>query len=200
MKERPIIFSGDSVRAIVDGRKTQTRRVIRKARGAKSIYCGERDGLWVVERFGDPGQTIIKCPYGVPGDRLWVREKLTRPDGDPWLYAADRQPVTVAREDETEMLVWAHHKDQDFCASIHMPRWASRITLEVADVRIQRVQDITEADAEAEGVTGDDALIGQISNPFRTAFADIWDSINLRRGYGWDANPWVVAVTFRWLA
>lgn len=239
MKERPINLTADEVRAVLAGRKTQKRFVIvwkprqpgynlsASALELGHYMTGQPDSGWVLRSRGSGGcwndRTYpFKCPYST-GDRLWVREKLTRPDGDPWLYAADRQAVMVAREDETAMLTWAHHKEQDYCPSIHMPRWASRISLEVTDVRIQRVQDITAADSEAEGIykighdtihsqpwvapgvemtsaCGEKAMDWPCHNTARDAMKTLWDSINLKRGYGWDANPWVTAVTFRWLA
>lgn len=207
MKERPINLTADEVRAVLAGRKTQMRRVIKwKPRpfgynlSASAVelghyMTGQPDSGWVLRSLGagecwNDRTYPFKCPY-FPGQRLWVREAYLITDSAP--YDDGKTDVVIVYRADGDT------KDDRWSSSVHMPRWASRITLEVTDVRIQRVQDITEADAESEGVTGDDALIGQISNPFRTAFADIWNSINLKRGHGWDANPWVAAVTWRWL-
>jgi hypothetical protein len=172
MKEHPIIFSPSMVRAILDGRKTQTRRVIRGARGAESLYAGNKDGLWVVERFGDAAQSLIRCPYGRVGDRLWVRETcgLT---GRGIVYRADSE-VHINR----------------WIPAIHMPRSAARLFLSIEDIRVERLQSITYENAWAEGVFPD-------SGDAIASFASLWDRINAKRGFGWDANPWVWVVQFR---
>jgi hypothetical protein len=153
IRERPILFSAPMVVALLDGSKTQTRRLVKGE-------IGERDGVPTLN-----GQPLIdcpavlgQCPYGAPGDRLWVREKLYlhRHAGDRggWLYAADNAHVTVKATDDDAVLamrVWAHHVERDYCVSIHMPRWASRITLEVTEVRVQRLQDISEEDCAGRG-------------------------------------------------
>ena len=222
-KAQPILFSAPMIRALLAGSKTQTRRIMKpqpehlqhhKWKG-KLIYEGEHrmwcwkdqiyDGLWDFE--SDRAALAKHAPYQV-GDLLWVREGLHRPDGDPWLYRADNQPVMVAKEDETAMLVWTHHKRQDHCPSMFMPRWASRITLEVAGVRCQRLQDITEKDARAEGIqvlplqSEDDPSAWWQSSPgvhqdrtARGSFIQLWDSIN---GKGaWSRSGWVWAYSFR---
>lgn len=171
MIERPIIFSGPMVRGIIEGRKTQTRRVIRGSSGAADIYAGERDGLWVVQRFGDAAQAVIRCPYGCPGDRLWVRETVGL-TGTGLVYRADNE-------------VHINH----WIPAIHMPRTASRITLEILSISVGRVQDISYEEAWREGVFPE-------SGDAVAAFADLWDRINGKRGYGWDANPWVWVVEF----
>lgn len=180
MIERPIIFSGPMVPAILDRGKTQTRRVIRL-----------RDATQTYSMFDDDGQPLYMddmgdwlpepCPYGVPGDRLWVREALRRsPYGVPVRYAADGAPVF--RDGET-LDAWPWKRP--CLPSIHMPRWASRITLEVTKTRIQHVQDISEEDARAEGFA------------YREHFIRYWDLLNAKRGYGFDEDPWVRVVTFR---
>ena len=160
MKERPILFSGPMVRAILNGTKTQTRRVMRP---------GER-----VEKM-----ILNKSPYGIPGDRLWVRETWTGAD-DP----AHKHAVHY-RADGERACRWR--------PSILMPRWASRITLEVTGIRIERLCDITERDALAEGCVGD----GHVTVDARAAFKLLWGSLNAKRGYGWDANPWVWVIHFK---
>lgn len=185
MMERPILFSGPMVRALLDGRKTQTRRVVKW-----------RGGL---DMLGLP------CPYGEPGDRLWVRETWAPRDSEAFLrHEVEADKLFYRADDERHLLT-----DGRWRPSIHMPRWASRITLEVASVRVERVQDITDADALAEGVTnyGDDSQFPPgFSMSTRAArkwrprreFRDLWDSINGKRpGCAWSDNPWVWAVTFK---
>ena len=191
---RPILFCADMVRAIIDGRKTQTRRVVRDAHGdfwdhgawTPTYYHG---GI-VWHASGDPPyahRMERRCPYGGPEDRLWVRETWTQaPRGgkmangeDQVYYRADMSPD-----------VWRGF----WRPSIFMPRWASRLTLEIIDVRVERVQDISEADARAEGcrIPADDDTAF-----FSTRYRVLWDSLNSKRGYGWDRNVWVWSLTFR---
>lgn len=177
MKERPIIFSGPMVRAILDGRKTQTRRAVKP------------QPLWVASP-GVPFKTMdadpkgtINCPYGQPGDRLWVRESIhvmqPRHDGDTGsvLYRADGHGDWIGK--------WH--------PSIHMPRWASRITLEVVSVRVERLNGISEKDAKAEGYKSQSIM----ENPDagRLWFRDLWQSINAPGS--WAENPWVWVVEFK---
>lgn len=185
MKEFPILFSGEMVRAILEDRKTQTRWVV-KVPPPDDYGDSGIDVQWAVGN--------IKCPYGQPGDRLWVRESL-RGDGMPgnrrkgiMRYAADGEMVMVDGVD----VVWQFKKL--VVPSIHMPRWASRITLEIVNVRIERLQEISEDDAKAEGVEPNprDALANHI-----TAFFQLWDSINIHRGFGCDTNPWVWVIEFK---
>jgi len=188
MTERPIIFSSPMVRAILDGRKTQTRRVVKNARGANSLYAGEHDGLWVVERFGDAASTMIKCPYGKPGDRLWVRETWSIEDG-----------LIIYRADLDD---WSHLPGVRWSPSIFMFRDNSRITLEVIEVRVQRVQDISEEDVRAEGISADSAsqFVGHghpiDDTAWIIAYADLWNHINGKK-YPWKSNVWVWAISFK---
>lgn len=158
MKERPILFSAEMVRAILDGRKTQTRRVIKP----QPINALDRP-------------PPCDCPYGKIGDRLWVRE--TQAKFHPAVYMAD------VAEDFYPSYLWT--------PSIHMPRVASRITLEITAARVERLQDISEADAMAEGVSWkhNPALPTTPVN----AFAALWTSV----GGDWDANPWVWCIDFQ---
>lgn len=195
MKERPILFSAPMVRAILDGRKTVTRRIV-KARDLE--WMDVHQGL----REPDNAE---RCPYGQPGDRLWVRETWQGPllqefeiDADPeWHYAshlhhyqnpehceyaADGGPKPEYTDADDVMR-------QGWRPSIHMPRWASRITLEIYNVRVERLQDISEADAAAEGVHTDPAC------PAYDAYQALWEQIN--GPDSWDANPFVWVVTFR---
>lgn len=218
MNERPILFSGAMVRAILDGRKTQTRRVVK---GVNRLHNGvhisdwplsdppvmyEEDGLAVFTEqtwVDDNTEFDVYCPYGKPSDRLWVRETWAALYSDhSAMYGPllGRKPSHIAyRGDHADPNGDGPDNPMPWRPSIHMPRWASRITLEVTGVRVERVQDISEADAEAEGTTleedhGD--CIAQY-NTHRLAFSFLWDRINAKRGYGWDANPWVWVVEFR---
>lgn len=195
MKERPILFNGAMVRAVLDGSKTQTRRVM------KQPPCFVN------------GEVANVCPYGSVGDRLWVRETFVQ----GW----DIEPVTdrlMQYDDEGNELpktTWyratdshIHWSNDDgwetnvpWKPSIHMPRWASRITLEITSVRGERLQDISETDALAEGiypveVFGEKRFAHCHGVSFLTAqdaYRDLWDSIYK----SWEANPWVWAVEFK---
>lgn len=192
MSDRPILFSGPMVRALLDGRKTQTRRVIKPqppsdARYSGIHYASDEPASWF---FNSPqGPRKVRELYE-PGDRLWVREA--------WRAAcyADSEKPSDLREG-ARVAYGADHMEQPAAwgklrPSLFMPRWASRLTLIVTDVRVQRLQDISEVDAIREGVT----LIEESIEDPRMAFMWLWDSLNASRGFGWDANPWVCALTF----
>lgn len=245
MKERPIIFSGPMVRAILDGRKTQTRRPVDMTNPHRPISFlggeGEEDdpGEWgyhfdgpdhngyaVLARGLDErhnhGRISIRCPYGDVGDRLWVRETWYCDDytAPNWWTAAGRSKKTPS---EATMASWKEHlyyradatETGTICElipeclcdgkspwrpSIFMPRWASRITLEITEVRVQRLQEISEADARAEGCAGVCGGVGQmIPGPplsAREDFERLWDSINAKRS-PWAETPWVWAISFK---
>ena len=199
-KERPILFSGPMVRSILEGRKTQTRRIVKLKRHdgfeVGPNYEGEH---WPV-RGGDR----MPCPYGKPGDRLWVREKsrvASVTTGNRAWYSLDYAdgggsgviPGEIPGKWFPEM---SHNIDGSirWKPSIHMPRWASRITLEITGVRVERLQDISEADAIAEGVECCSGWIGHAGEP-RRIFCDLWKSIN--GAESWAANSWVWVVEFR---
>lgn len=170
VKERPILFSAPMIRALLAGTKTQTRRML-----------NERHLWHFIEGQGDLGI----CPYGAPGDRLWVRE--THMDlGACYLYRADGNA-----EQERALVA----PGQRWRPAIHMPRAASRITLEVTGVRVERLQEISDSDAFAEGIQqcSDEGLPSD--GTARGTYRALWESIN---GPGsWDANPWVWVVEFR---
>jgi len=189
MTERPILFSGSMVRAILNGRKTQTRRLY------KSRCCDAETAA------GPLG--ALPSPYGSPGDRLWVRETWGRSAHDRMLYRASDDLVQAVASDEGG---WV--SNPTWRPSIHMPRWASRITLEIISVRVQRLQDISEHDAREEGVEELDSgdvraadiwrmakSMGDTTEGSRTWFACLWDSINGKRA-PWASNPWVWAIEF----
>ncbi len=197
VKERPAIFSAESVRAILDGRKTKTRRVIGgctiKQHGmliglmgpdTDDIRFDAESGEWYCEG----GLWHKRCPYGVAGDRLWGREGLHEQDGQ-WFYKADDAPVLIAPEHRGASAIWAHHKTTSFCPALFMPRWASRLVREITNIRVERLQDISDADILAEGFPEDPPSYAE-------GFAGVWDQINGNR-YPWASNPWVWVVAFR---
>lgn len=227
MKERPIIFNAEMVRAILDGRKTQTRRIVtpqpinRKVGMVNAGYCGHPE-LWLVD--GDVGSYTCngliapewRCPFGIIGDRLWVRETFQGPlmdesllddyrkDADKFQnpkyceYAADggEKPEYTDLDDNLRY---------GWRPSIHMPRWASRINLQITKVRVERLNGISEADALAEGCvalegckwhTFEEAKAGtpMHDHTAKDAFSALWQSI-----YGeesWSSNPWVWVIEF----
>jgi hypothetical protein len=213
MKEHPILFSGEMVRAILEGRKTQTRRVVKwpewvtvdngEKRCADIINSNEYKS--VVKRGHCDGIVgRMKCPYGVPGDRLWVRETCSYYGYSGGIILRSPTNDRVWRPDNNLPIeIWGPFRDRysgKFCPSIHMPRWASRIQLRVVDIRVERLNEISEEDAIAEGCISTVELIDG-GNDYRGLYAQehfqiLWDSINKKRGYGWDTNPWVWVVEF----
>lgn len=190
MNEKPIIFSDESVRAILAGRKTQTRRVVRPQPIVEPDGRMHWKGIgWTYhyERLTH-GTMLSKCPYGVPGDRLWVREKLARVEGG----------IVYAGFISDKPLRWM--------SPIHMPRAYSRLTLEIVNIRVKRLQEISEEDAVAEGLERDEAgfWFTKTSAPKdmyfnknpKSIYAVLWDDINAKRGYPWASNPWVWVIEF----
>ena len=225
IKERPILFSGPMVRAILSGEKTQTRRAIKPqpTDADDQLHGGElsKRAPYDIEDYetgvtlgygfsndtGDGFGLVWRCPYGRPGDRLWVREAWT-PDHSafypcfPYVYRAD---AGFDYERNEEGKVYSPEQDAWYPfrwrPSIHMPRAASRITLEVTGVRVERLQDITEEDAKREGTPSEIVPIDVSRMPsypcdeIQGKFAALWESIN---GEGsWDVNPWVWVVEFK---
>lgn len=194
--ERPILFNAPMVRAILAGTKTQTRRVVKPA---KDHLFGCQ--LAPHEIAGDINRgAFCNSVFGWPGDRLWVRET--------WAYgihamasARDEDgPFVYAATDSTQ-----HRLCEKWTPSIHMPRWASRITLEITAVRVEKLQDITEADAMAEGIVsagdGNGCQLADTTHYMATArdsYASLWDHIN--GDNAWDKNPWVWVVEFKRVA
>ena len=180
VKERPIIFSGPSLQAILDGRKTQTRRVCKM----RDVY-GHDFGTYSADAMA----TLIRnhCPYGVPGNRLWVRETWAKHiPGCPGGIAYRADHVDPKGDGPANPITWK--------PSIFMPQWASRITLEVTDVRVEHVQEISEDDAKAEGT-----MWQSDPEPFYYSgmFRVLWNQINHKRGLGWNVNPWVWIIEFK---
>lgn len=191
-RERPILFQGAMVRALLSGAKTQTRRVMKP------------DGQYRLDLVCPADGGPSRCPYGQPGDRLWVRESH-------WWFPDECDPETgytppILTAEDVEYRADGEKPGRVWRPSIHMHRWASRITLEVAGVRVERLQDISEADAQAEGIgefiggwacLTDDAP-QQAGNTPKKGYRHLWERIN---GPGsWDVNPWVWVVEFRRIA
>ena len=190
MKERPILFSGEMVRAILDGRKTMTRRVIRFPKGADNdCYPGIAAGHFWWFRDGFSTGQRIRCPYGQPGDRLWVREtyKIVEPG-----FMQEREEVYY----RADFRYLKPGENGPWKPSIFMPRRASRTSLEIVSVKVERLQDITERDIIAEGIHRELGGWGNSFGYYTNAFKALWDSINAKRGYGWSVNPWVWVIEF----
>ncbi len=207
MKERPVIFNGEMVRAILSGRKTQTRRVISNVSPDNCIPLHKptktKDGIYT-HVMDAPGHGL--CPFGQVGDRLWVREAYQGP-----LFNFDQMETYLEDTSKFERPEFCEYRadggktpeyyDADdnlrygWKPSIHMPRWASRITLEITGVRVERLNDISEEDAKAEGVAPSQHVITPLEALYRVGFLKLWQSI-----YGeesWRANPWVWVIEFR---
>ena len=198
IKERPIIFSGDMVRAILAGRKTMTRRVVKIATHPQAERVQHFEGLhWDWLRYDGLRLSTFKCPFGKTGDRLWVRETFRLSDPND---CACYEPCRC-RSGQPMYRADGHYHDMEYKwkPSIYMPRWSSRITLEVTGVRVERLQDISEEDAQAEGAplelgVLERTILGAKAR-YRSGFVRLWESIN---GPGsWDANPWVWCVSFK---
>ncbi len=231
MKERPILFSAPMVKAVLAGAKTVTRRVCKVqpfldvdlwnvfypwGEGGHGIYKSEAEML---EEFRP--LMLARCPYGAVGDRLWVRENwrtsskldsknatqigaecLSAEYEKPWCpvqYKAD------GRRDNWDASIWG--EPGKLRPSIYLPRWASRLTLEVTSVKIEPLHAITDEEAKAEGAAHRIAPCGDLAGAFdlvdtpigyRNHFRDLWDSINgKRKGCAWDDNPWLFVVSFK---
>ena len=201
MKERPILFSGEMVRAILDGRKTQTRRVV----NPQSLLDNKTRVT-----------ACYECPYGAPGGHLWVRETWRAVEldsgNDGILYKADNHFKSIENSQAAADLWCDAYADRKhgnkWRPSIFMPRWASRILLEVTDVRVERVQEISDGDAKAEGLVGwksersDEIHYGITAADVwetdpRITYKRLWDSINAERGHSWESNPWVWVASFK---
>lgn len=219
MKVKPILFNGPMIRALLDGRKTQTRRIIKpQPKGIDDMDSGTVCLAW------QDGFVDVNCPYGKVGDRLWVRETHTfetnqlisdpsytppHNDGRPVLWTDCpewgrfwTQPHYRATDEELELDYDGDGPECRWTPSIHMRRWASRITLEITDIRVERLQDISEEDALSEGVlcptTGTEfeaPVSADYKSGPKTWFAMLWSKIN---GIdSWRENPWVWVVEFK---
>ncbi len=232
-RERPILFSAPMIRAILDGRKTQTRRTVKMPDDAGDVLIdpggtvfGPGPYLKVYKRnpgCDAPMYPRNHCPYGYPDDRLWVRETHALVGWDGFTHVVTKNGDRVMFRADGAELPDPYESGPKWRPSIFMPRWASRITLEITEVRVQRLQEITEDDARAEGCRGVRGAVGQmIPGPPLTAredFERLWDSINgkprpmlddegepvlddderprMVASRSWSSNPWIWAVSFR---
>ena len=192
-KEKSIIFSTEEVRAIVDGRKTMTRMVVKP----QPTFVDTEHNYAIFETEGKPHKEL-NCPYGKVGDILWVKE--TWQESECFDFAIKDEYVYKANEDQED---FANEFGVHWKSSVCMPRAAARLFLKVKDIRVERLQDITEQDILAEGTPFDREIYEMpcnIQNAGATylagCFMRIWDSINAKRGYGWDLNPWVWVIEF----
>ena len=239
MPEHPIVFNGDMTKAILDGRKTQTRRIIKLQPPNEYHYDEENVGMILKKqpakwdgkeywRYGakwgsqpNCNQPFPKCLYGEAGDRLWVRETWDfRPMGGACAknriaivgYKTDGATKSVCVPEDCNPKI---HKK--WRSPIHMFQWATRIWLEITGIRVEMLQDISEEDAKAEGVKDlgrfgvygyeiyadttkaklRNLRCGTICKTARRSFHSLWDSLNAKRGYGWDKNPWVRVTEFK---
>jgi hypothetical protein len=200
VKERPIIFSGPMVKAILDGRKSQTRRVIKLDKYSNwQVLPESSNGTGACVLAGSRDLTTwIECPYGQIGDRLWVKENAL-PDFPKAFSYYDWTWAEVPEEYRSPEYVLyradGRHEDVKMHPSIFMPRWASRITLEIVNVRVERLQEISERDAYLEGIP---LVISNEDNYItpQSRYKDLWESINAKK-YPWASNPWVWVVEFK---
>lgn len=245
MRERPILFSARLILALLEGRKTQTRRVLKKPPDSEfgfdswTLGDGHLGVGWYchIGEYPDEGAAgVWRCPYGKPGDQLYVREAHalgnSLPDGTPSPRVAYRATMTCGAWGGRQYIphgfvvdgrtVHEHPENArgdsfglglfggKWRPSIHMPRWASRIQLEVVSVRVERLQAITWRDALAEGIEPTpchahdsgphgcvDCMGTNIGDNPVDEFAHLWDTINAKRGFGWDANPWLWVIEFK---
>lgn len=206
-REHPILFSTEMVKAILDGTKTQTRRVIKIAPDnweLKRVNYSSVALFWPTDIETDGVYQLIKCPYGQVGDRLWVRET--------WCQIAYDQTMIYKADCGTEALKAMVDLGEKWKPSIHMPRWASRITLEITSIRVERLNCMSESDARAEGIYsnsmyGDMGFHWKSKNSgygtAKTAFFVLWDSIHDKENspkehpYRWQLNPWVWVIEFK---
>lgn len=212
MKETPILYKPGMVVAVRNDRKTHTRRLngLGKINESPDIYTvtgyDSSGKAWFLDNSGN--FTSLQCPYGGMGDRLWVREAWSVPAMFDRKKPSDLDPHEMEVFDCVRYHADGVTSDGKTRVSIHMPRWASRINLEIVNVRIERVNDITEEDAKAEGVDWlhpesevyyKDYLLRTLQGcqTAKESFYTLWDSINKENGYGWGVNPWVWVVEFR---
>lgn len=201
-KEHPILFNAEMVKAILGGTKTMTRRVIvpqppyhpniQEPLFKKCILHGIKGKLeyWLDEHTGK----TIYCPYGQVGDQLWVRETFCEHTTGGVIYRADEKSLEG---------VYSYHK---WRSSRFMPRTASRITLEILEIRAERVQDISSMNCIAEGIQADTWSIGrermipksrfELTESYPHGFKHLWDSLNAKRSFSWEVNPWVWVISF----
>lgn len=215
MADRPIIFSAPMVRALLDGRKAQTRRILKPQPPDWAAFCQQPSmlnvkGEWVASglwRWSESEQTPLRplreWPVDESGEHFWYRPKMVTGDR---LWVREAHAILRSSNGEETEVVYRAHEDGPFAwkPSIHMPRWASRLTLIVTGVKVERLQDISDEDARAEGMVrrqdGWFAVVDEkrgltgAAPDARAAFGLLWNMINGPEA--WDANPWVVALSF----
>jgi hypothetical protein len=224
MTDRPILFSGPMVRALLAGTKTQTRRVLKPQPPAWATFCQQPtmlnvlqqwvpSGLWAwSEAEQQPPRELKRWPVDANGDHYWLNPRFAVGDRlyvrEAWKTHAAYDDISPAAMGGDEAILYeadgAHQtwgypaisKIGRFRQGMHMPRWASRLTLTVIHVRVQRLQEIGHVDAAAEGCLGKGTYPGGYEVTPRDQYRELWDSLNAPRGFGWDSNPWVVAVSF----
>ncbi len=219
MNEHPILFSSEMVNSILSGQKTQTRRIVKgdlsiSGNTARYSSPNRRSHTWT-----DLPCYLSTCPYGIPGDLLWVRETWRAVEldngNDGILYKADNHFKSIENSQAAADLWCDAYADRKYGnkwrPSIFMPRWASRILLDVTDVQVERIQEISDGDAIKEGIQdvchcgdyveghGYHSGHGAVSMPGWATenFSSLWDSINAERGHSWESNPWVWVVSFK---
>lgn len=214
MRERPILFNTEMVQAILEGRKTQTRRIVKpQPTFSENVGCGWKGYVYGIG--SDHAETVRNFtrstyPFGKVGDQLWVRETWhVEPDVEGWSMndnepcigwigykAGGSKEVTAPNFDAVQRCFPKGEVDWDFLPndwrpSIFMPRWASRVQLEIMNIRIERLNDISEDDAKAEGMIADDDYCAE------EYFSKLWNEINGWDEKGWNANPWVWVIEFK---
>ncbi len=210
VKEKPILFSTEMVKAILEGKKSQTRRIMKPQPYLQKgllyplmnkpenafVWEFKKENRWFAWEHNSYQFDLTisnQCPYGLVGSRLWVRETFATEkcwDNKPMSFFNNASDVPIWFK-VCDPLVADFVPRGKWRPSIFMPRWASRINLEVTEVRVQRLQEITQEDCLAEGsymATDKDDEGG---------FVNLWDSINIKRGYSWSSNPWVWAISFK---
>ena len=213
MKERPILFSGEMVRKILEDKKSQTRRVMKpqpvKANNGFWNWAGagwSRDDVSLVV----PGHSMAnRCPFGQIGDLLWVRETWAHDDMDCKDVSCGNRDHIWWKANETKIVADSFAGSARWRPSIFMPHWASRIHLKIVDIRVERLQHISKEDARAEGVghiwewnkerasKHPEHFKRGVLNPYVANYSVLWDELNSQRGFGWDVNPWVWVIVFK---
>ena len=205
MKERPILFNSKMVAAIIAGEKTQTRRVFPQGYlhnidhsvwGPTKARAAKEPGLWMWDANNRQTVFSARCRYGLVGDRLWVRETWGEASDEGYKFIRYRADGACLRNGYE-----SGYLSQTWRPSIFMPRWASRILLEITAIRVERLQEITQQDARSEGVKrltiADGGYVPTSGSDYVGAFRLAWDSINAKRGYAWERNPWVFVIEFK---
>lgn len=210
VKARPLIMTGESVRRTLDGVKRQTRRVVNVAQRDLRDITFPNGTRWLTAHERDPLGLLVQSPFGYQGDHLWVRESHYRWTGcgeapESWVRSPDHN-VYQSRGyigDGEDDALHGRSASAVLVTSILMPRWASRLTLEITDVRVERLQAISEEDALAEGIEhlgdtfGGYWSGGALSGPTaRACYARLWDQLNAKRGFSWDSNPYVWVLSY----